>query len=269
MSGFTARAGTGLRLVRAAVFAAVCVVLSATGHVLASPAVVPLWALGGGFLVVLVVAAVLAGRERSLPGIAVVLGTGQVLLHTLFGYAQQLAGPAPAPAGGGSPDAVTALAARLLCGEGGHPLSAAEAHRVVTAAGIDPGAHAAAATAGGTGGLGTALPSALPASLLPSPEMLLAHVLAALLLGLLLRRGEAALFRLVRLSVRGLAEGALVRSLRAAVGLARALLAGLPGAGGPRVRGLRCRRYGPGRPRPLYLEHSVSRRGPPDVRLAA
>ncbi|MCC5032305.1 hypothetical protein DMH02_003310 [Streptomyces sp. WAC 00631] len=265
MSGFTARAGTGLRLVRAAVFAAVCVVLSATGHVLASPAVVPLWALGGGFLAVLVVAAGLAGRERSLPGIAVVLGTGQVLLHTLFGYAQQLDGPAAAPAGGGSPDAVTELAARLLCGEGGHPLSAAEAHRVVTAAGIDPGVHAAAATAGGTGGHG----AALPASLLPSPEMLLAHLLAAVLLGLLLRRGEAALFRLVRLSVQGLAEGALVRSLRAAVGLARALLAGLPGAGGPRVRGLRCRRYGPERPRPLYPEHSVSRRGPPDVRLAA
>ncbi|MBQ0983327.1 hypothetical protein KBZ10_01975 [Streptomyces sp. F63] len=265
MSGFTAHAGTGLRLVRAAVFAAVCVVLSAAGHTLASHAVVPLWALGGGFLAVSAVAALLAGRERSLAGIAAALGAGQVLLHTLFGYAQQLAGPAAAPADGTASDSVTALAARLLCGEGGRPLSAAEAHHVVTAAGIDPGALAAVGGApGGTGAHG-----ALPASLVPSPEMLLAHLLAAVLLGLLLRRGEAALFRLVRLSVQGLAEGALVRSLRAAVGLARALVAGLPGAGGPRVRARRVRGDEPGRPRPLYLRHSVSRRGPPDFRAAA
>ncbi|WP_030543738.1 hypothetical protein [Streptomyces albus] len=268
MSGFPARAGTGLRLTRAAVFAAVCVVLSATGHVLAARAVIPLWALGGGFLAVLAVAAGLAGRERSLPGIAAALAAGQVLLHTLFGYAQHLAGPAAAPPGGGSSDTVTALAARLLCGEGGRPLSAAEAHRVVTAAGIDPGAHAAAAATASAGG-GAGPHGVLPASLLPSPQMLLAHLLAAVLLGLLLRRGEAALFRLVRLSVQGLAERALVRSLRTAVGLARALLAGLPGAGGPRLRARRARPYGPGRPRPLYLEHSVSRRGPPDFRLAA
>lgn len=38
-------AGAGLRLIRAAVFTAVCVVLSATGHALASCATVPWWSL--------------------------------------------------------------------------------------------------------------------------------------------------------------------------------------------------------------------------------
>ena len=45
-----ARSGADLRLLRAAVFAAVCVVLAAAGHALASCASVPLWTLGAGFL---------------------------------------------------------------------------------------------------------------------------------------------------------------------------------------------------------------------------
>ena len=68
-------------------FAAVCVVLSAGGHVLASCAAVPLWTLGVGFLAVFAVAAPLAGRERSLPGIAAALAAGQLGLHALFGLA--------------------------------------------------------------------------------------------------------------------------------------------------------------------------------------
>ena len=46
----TARSGGDLRVLRAAVFAAVCVVLAAAGHTLASCATVPLWTLGAGFL---------------------------------------------------------------------------------------------------------------------------------------------------------------------------------------------------------------------------
>ncbi|MFD9204507.1 hypothetical protein ACFWDP_40380, partial [Streptomyces anthocyanicus] len=72
-----ARTGGDLRVLRAAVFTAVCVVLAAAGHSIASCATVPLWSLGVGFLAVFAVAAPLAGRERSLPGITVLLATGQ------------------------------------------------------------------------------------------------------------------------------------------------------------------------------------------------
>src|ERR1051325_3027616 len=88
----TARAGTGLRVLRAAVFAAVCVVLAAAGHTLASCATVPLWTLGAGVVGVVAVAAPLAGRARSLPGIAALLAVGQIVLHTLFGLGQRGAG---------------------------------------------------------------------------------------------------------------------------------------------------------------------------------
>src|SRR6478609_3282794 len=81
----SARSGAGLRTLRAAVFAAVCVVLAAAGHGIASCTTVPLWTLGAGFLAVFAVAASLAGRERALPGIVVLLALGQTVLHTLFG----------------------------------------------------------------------------------------------------------------------------------------------------------------------------------------
>ncbi|NJP99174.1 hypothetical protein [Streptomyces zingiberis] len=277
MSGFSARAGSGLRLVRAAVFAAACVVLSGTGHAFASHGGVPLWASAAGFAAVFGCAAGLAGRERSLPGIAVALGTAQIALHVLFGWAQRAASaPVVTPPSGRAAtgaDPVVALAGRLLCGEGPEPLSVAEARRVVTAAGIDPAshtaAHAAATPAPAPPGAGAGLHDTVPATLFPSTAMLLAHLLAAVVLGLLLRRGEAALFRLVRLSARGLAEGVSVRSLRAALRLARVLLAGACGAPrprNPRRSALSRERVGP---HTLHLAHSVSRRGPPEFALAA
>ncbi|MGC3002234.1 hypothetical protein ACPF8X_28615, partial [Streptomyces sp. G35A] len=55
------RSGRGLRILRAAVFAAVCVVLAGAGHTLASCTAVPLWTLGAGFAAALAVAAPLAG----------------------------------------------------------------------------------------------------------------------------------------------------------------------------------------------------------------
>ncbi|MYY86544.1 hypothetical protein GT044_35755, partial [Streptomyces sp. SID335] len=62
----------------------------------------------------------------------------------------------------------------------------------------------------GSGGMG----SMGGMGLVPSLPMLLAHVLAALAAGWLLRRGDLALLRLVRLAdgAHGVAEGALVRS---------------------------------------------------------
>lgn len=264
-----ARAGVDLRLLRAAVFAVLCVVLSAGGHVLASCAAVPLWTLCVGFLAVFAVAAPLAGRERSLPGIAATLAAGQVGLHALFGVGQH----------GGT--AVTAAepslverAARLVCGAGAANLSPAQAHRILTTAGVEPGGgatghvphHGAPAAAADTA-TGSAMDSAMGAmSLLPSLPMLLGHVLAAVAAGWLLRRGDIALLRLVRLSAHGaygVAEAALVRSLRGALALVCALRVGLPGAPGADLRAPRTAFSGPPKPHTVALQHSVIRRGPP------
>ncbi|MGH3312717.1 MAG: hypothetical protein ACRDP3_19410, partial [Streptomyces sp.] len=92
--------------------------------------------------------------------------------------------------------------------------------------------------------------------------MLLGHLLAALVLGWLLHRGDAALWRLVRLSARA-ARTALthVRALSTAIACVRAMGAGLLpyapariGAEGAREENV---------PRSVLLHHSVHRRGPP------
>ncbi|MFF7330580.1 hypothetical protein [Streptomyces sp. NPDC008150] len=305
----TARSGSDLRLLRAAVFAAVCVALAAAGHTLGAGMTVPPWTLGVGFLAVLAVVVPLAGRSRSLPGIVVLLAVGQTVLHTLFGLGQVLAGTmsmgamsmnttatgsagsvptgslsagATAAAAGGSAHALGSLsdaslveqAARLMCGASAAAISPAEAQRILldariyrssggTGAGTDAVStvhQQADAVAGGS------VSSTDWLSLLPSLPMLLGHLLAALAAGWLLRRGDTALLRLIALSAHGVAETALVRSLRAALALVRALGAGLPGAPstGPRL----WRRTAPPTlpaPRTEALQHTVIRRGPPAV----
>lgn len=248
----TMRSGRGLRILRAAVFAAVCVVLAGAGHTLASRAAVPLWTLGAGFLGIFAVAAPLAGRARSLPGIAVLLACGQTALHTLFGLGQHGA-PATGSSSALSDATLVEQAARLLCGTTAAGLSPAQAERVLTEARIHPGGAATHAEAAVD----------TPASLLPSLPMLLGHVLAALAAGWLLRRGDLALLRLTELSAHGVAEGALVRSLRAALALVRALRAGLPGAPERAPRMARTALPAPLPPRSAGLHHTVIRRGPP------
>lgn len=247
--------GAGLRLLRAAMFTAVCVVLSAAGHAVGSGRSLPWWALAAGFAVVLAAAGPLTGRERSVHGIAAALVLGQAALHTLFGLAQHYC---TAPPSGGS-DRVVALAARITCNDGPTPPSAAEARRIVHAAGIDPSAHS-----GHGAGHDTA-----SSSLLPSLPMLLGHLLAAVVLGLLLRRGDAALLRLIGLSAASVTDEARARSLRAAVALLRSVRAGLPGAPVTLPRApLPDDRDRTG-PRSAELDHSVARRGPPAYALAA
>ncbi|MFF8916788.1 hypothetical protein ACF08M_26575 [Streptomyces sp. NPDC015032] len=260
MSMPVARAGAGLRLLRAAVFTAVCVVLSAAGHSLASCAAVPWWTLLAGFLGVFAVAAPLAGRERSLPSIATALAGGQLALHTLFGMSTHAA-PTDTAAGD---DTLIRFAASLVCGMGPAQLNAAEAHRIVTTAGIDPASVAARghqhmASAAGSDPAGLT-------GLLPSLPMLLGHLLAAVATGWLLRRGEIALFRLARLSAHGaqqLAAGARLRALRAALALVNALRAGLPGAPATGPRTLRTAVDAPALAAGDPLQHLVIRRGPP------
>ncbi|MER5727589.1 hypothetical protein ABT084_04400 [Streptomyces sp. NPDC002138] len=266
----TMRAGAGLRILRAAVFTAVCVVLSAVGHALASCATVPWWSLCAGFLAVFAVAAPLAGRRRTLPGLAGALAVGQLGLHTLFGLGQHGAavaassslsggGAAGASARAASDSSLAALAARLICGGNSVPLSPADARQVLERAGLNPdsltapahNAHAHMAQA-----------AAEPSAGLFSLSMLLGHLLAALAAGWLLSRGDAALFRLVALS-RLSTPAAPVRALRSALALVRALVAGLPGTPGRTPRAPRStpdRAVAPGR---AALQHSVIRRGPP------
>jgi hypothetical protein len=272
----TARSGADLRILRAAVFAAVCVVLGASGHVLASQACVPLWILLAGFLGTALVTAPFAGRERSLAGIATFLVAGQTVLHTLFGMGQHAGqggqcatGAMPSCVPGGTPSnaSVIARAARLVCGESATTLTPAEARRIVTTAGLGGGPRTGSMSMPGD-------PAGAHASvlgLLPSLPMLLGHVLAAVAAGWVLRRGDLALLRLIRLSAQGaqtVADGAAVRSLRAAFALVRALHRGLPATPADAPRGL-CHAYPEASPpRTAALQHTVIRRGPPAAALA-
>ncbi|MFF7310684.1 hypothetical protein [Streptomyces sp. NPDC008137] len=253
------RSGHPVRILRAAVFAAVCVVLAGAGHALASCEGIPLWTLGAGFLGVAAVAAPLAGRVRSLPGIAALLAVGQTVLHTLFGLGQHGTAATSSVPAGTSDAALVQQAARLLCGTTAAAISPAQAHKILSDARLQPtgGAHTHVAT------------DAAPASLWPSLPMLLGHVLAAIAAGWLLRHGDLALLRLTELSAQGVAEGALVRSLRAAFALVRALRAGLPGAPQARPCPALAVRPVPEMPSTTALQHTVIRRGPPALTAPA
>jgi len=73
-----------LRLARASVFAAVCVLLTAAGHGTVSGRPLTPEGVLAGFAGVLAVAFALAGHERSLPTITGGLLGGQFMLHALF-----------------------------------------------------------------------------------------------------------------------------------------------------------------------------------------
>jgi hypothetical protein len=260
------------RLLRAAVFTAVCVVLSATGHAVAACAPVPWWSLLLGFLGVFTIAVPLAGHARSTPSIVLALTGGQLGLHSLFGIGQQhLTVPV------GTDDLLIRTAAKLVCGAGPGALNLVDAQRIITNAGISPAgsmtgtAHHHMATVGAAAGSTSATTASGSAAegLLPSVPMMLAHLLAALATGWLLRRGDLALLRLGRLSAQGIGEvtdNAPLRALRAALALVRVLRTGLPGVPTPDPRVPRAFSHGT-LPVPVgeTLQHTVIRRGPPAV----
>ncbi|MYS24939.1 hypothetical protein GA0115240_17175 [Streptomyces sp. DvalAA-14] len=302
------RAGAGMRMSRAAVFTAVCVVLAAAGHTMASGRTVPGWSLLFGWLAVFAVVAPLAGRERTLPGIAALLALGQLALHAVFNVGQMCAtisgtaagagsgspagaGAGPLAAPGSGDGGLMAVAARLVCDNHGLRLTPAAARQVVVGAGLDPatlgsrlhmpgmrmpgmdmpGVRAASGAAGSEHAATavtrsmTSMTSMLSMCSLP---MLLGHLLAAVVAGWLLRRGEAALWRLIRLSARGVASLSALSPavLRRAWALLSALAARVPYAG-PRARRVA---RGPGaRHRTVWLRHCLAGRAPPVVVLAA
>lgn len=290
-------AAMDVRLLRAAVFAAACVALAAGGHLAASGSGVAPGTVALGWLIVFVLAAPLTGRERhSLPALAGLLAGAQLALHTVFSLGHGAVGTVTAGVrgGGAGRDGLMELAARLLCTDHALALTAAEAEELVRNAGLTPppagpaaetlhhGAVDAAQVAQGAGtlqapGAAEAAGSATAAGPVPSdavtgadafgtlgalggiePAMLAGHLLAAVLTGWLLLRGEAALWGLIRLSARCLPQ-----SLRAALVCARLL-----------ARGLRPAVLPPPRPRPAgphptaatrgtVLPDAVIRRGPP------
>ncbi|MFD5320952.1 hypothetical protein [Streptomyces sp. NPDC127098] len=246
------RAGADLRLLRAAVFAAACATLAAAGHLSAGGPAIAGWALAAGWLAAFAFAAPLAGRERrSFPAIAAALGAGQLALHALYGLGQHGSTGGGHAAGGSAVE----QARRLLCNDQLMALTEARATRIVSAAGLRTDAHPGGA--------------AVAHDWLPSWPMLLGHLVAAVLAGWLLRRGERALWRLIGLArFGGAALDVLAPPLRRALRLARLLCAGAlpqpPAARRPR----------PGhRPQPavtgITLPPALTRRGPPRAGGAA
>ncbi|WP_051970034.1 hypothetical protein [Kitasatospora azatica] len=261
-------AGWDLRVVRAVPFALVCTLIAALGHCVAGGAALPLSTLALGFVAVCAVAALLGGRERSLAGIAGALGIGQLGLHLLFHSAGHtaMAGMTgmtrPLGAAGTAGLTLEQVAGRLLCNDA--PGAARmlppgiSAEQLVGDAGLDPQAYHSTLAAGPWWAFGL------------TPAMLAGHLVAAVLAGWWLRRGEAALWRLVRLTGRAAARelGEWTAPLHRALALVAAVLRGLLGAARLRVRTARPDSGSDRLPLAAALRHSVIRRGPPVAAFA-
>ncbi|MFI2608101.1 hypothetical protein [Kitasatospora sp. NPDC018619] len=250
-----------LRLARAVPFALVCTLIAAAGHALAGGGNVPPTALALGFAGTLAFAAVCGGRERSLAAIAGALGAGQLALHCLFhgfnGLPGAMAGMHHGAPGSG-PLTVPQVAGRLICNEArpgtllGLP-GGPSPEQLVSSAGLDPHAFAAAPWwQAGLFGM--------------TPSMLAGHLGAALVAGWWLRRGEAALWRLLRVAGTA-ARVHWAAPLRTAFALVAAVLRGLFAVAGP-VRRFGARGGEGLLPSDAVLRHSVVRRGPPCGALA-
>ncbi|MFI8002902.1 hypothetical protein [Streptomyces sp. NPDC086010] len=247
--------GRGHRAVRAALFAAVCVLLAATGHAFMAGAAVPWWAMAVALPGTAAAAWLLASRERGLFAVTSAAVVVQTVLHTGFALAQSAPRPPrPAPV-----SFAHRWAEQLLCGEGAARLSDREAAEVVRNAGLGnlisqppPGqvrhpAHHMVSDV--PDAIGSAMHGAHAMAGTPSTGMLVAHLLAAVLCGLWLAHGERALFRVVRTYA-----GRIASPLRMLLRLRTP-----PQRPRPRVRRRRTVRT----PALLLLVHSITSRGPP------
>ncbi|MFD4138044.1 MULTISPECIES: hypothetical protein [unclassified Streptomyces] len=219
--------GMQLRGLRAAVFTALVVTLSAASHVLLSRVPLPLTTVAGLFAAVFAVAFALGGRERSYWRIAGLLIPLELAADTVFTAGQHAC---YGSAGGPVTGSLRSVGLDMLCGG--------------TAMGVPlPGAAA---------------PDSGAAALLNSPApalpwlLLAAHVSVGLLAAAWLRRGEAALASLVR-TVGAFAFRPLLLAVAAVRGTVGPLRPSAGRAPGPARAASRTR---------LFV-HSVGRRGPP------
>lgn len=198
-----------LRVGRTGVFAAVCVLLSATGHAAMPGPPLPWWALGAAVATVAALAWPLTRKERGLAGVTATAVLVQAGLHTCFSLAQAVT--LRPPADRASPSLVRQWAAYLLCSDSRALPSEGGTAALVNRAGLGGQLHepstggyghtghavsgmadAAAQGAGHTPGIYHDMAGMSPAG------MLAAHLLAALLSGLWLGHGERTAFRLLR-----------------------------------------------------------------------
>ncbi|MET9799843.1 hypothetical protein [Streptomyces sp. NPDC006368] len=230
--------GTQLRWLRAALFTALVVTLSAASHVLLSRVPLPLTTVAVVAAGVLAVAYALAGAERGFRRIAGLLVPLELAADTVFTAGQHVCyGPAGGPVAG----SLRSFGFDVLCGGG-------------------PGDGVAS-------GVGAPLPGVVSrdgvAALLASPDpalpwlLLAVHVSVGLLAAAWLRRGESALAGLVR---------------TVAAFAFRPLLIAVAAVGGAADHAVRRGPRPVDRPHPArrpLLVHSVGRRGPPRSALTA
>ncbi|MEE1807573.1 hypothetical protein [Streptomyces sp. BE133] len=260
-------AGWCSRTIRAAVFAAVCVLLAALGHVMMSGSSVPAWALAAGVAVTGAVGWCLAGRERGLPMVVAVVVAAQTALHWAFSLAQSASG------GSASTDMSDMGSMHMSMDMGSMQMDSMDmthmdmthmdmthmdmthmdmthmdmTHMDMTH--MDMGHMDMGHMSMGHMDHMTHMGHSMDGGGSSSFGMLAAHLLAALLTGLWLACGEKAAFRILRA-----VAGWLAAPLR--------LLLALPAApGGPRVR-LACPRSNRA-PSLLLLAYAISSRGPP------
>ncbi|MDN3059062.1 PE-PGRS family protein [Streptomyces sp. SRF1] len=246
-------AGQMLRTVRAAVFAVVCVLLAALGHVMTSGVLVPLPALLGALAATGAVVWCFTGRERGPVAVGLLTVGTQAALHTAFSFGQALDG------GGLRPSLSRRLADALLCGPARASLSEGEATRVVRNAGLGGAvgdAGSAMAEHAHHGGRMTASQMAAVPSLMTHDGMhgtmtgmVAAHLAVALLSAWWLWGGERAAFRLAR--------AAAVRLFAPLIVVFGVVVPDAPpSAGSAREEPRRA-------VRDLLLAHAISLRGPP------
>ncbi|MBK3633394.1 hypothetical protein JHN52_10620 [Streptomyces sp. MBT97] len=247
-------AGWGVRTTRAAVFAAVCVLLAALGHVLMSGSAVPWWTLSAGFAVTGGAGWVLAGRERGLAPVVSVVVVAQGALHSAFSW-----GGASAPDSGTGlpahqdPGAMSGMSGMSMGSMHMGPMHMGPMHMgslhmdAMDMGSPGPLESLSLGHLAHTGQLGHHM--AHGADGVPSGGMLAAHTLAALLTGLWLAHGERAAFRLLR---------AVAGWLAAPLRLPLLALPVPPHRPRPRPADERAERV----PR-LTLTHTIISRGPP------
>ncbi|WP_344029912.1 hypothetical protein [Streptomyces luteireticuli] len=239
------QAGQVPRTMRAAVFAAVCVLLAALGHALMSGTDVPWWAVAAALSGTGGCAWFLAGRERGPLLVTLATVGAQTGLHFFFTLAQNvsLAGASGAAGASAAPGPGPAARSPWLCGPS--PMT-------------DPmtDSMAGAGTPGHSGHMDMSASGGMPMDMLGmhgshgAVGMWSAHLLAALVLGIWLSGGEQAVFRVGRAACARLVAPLLV------------LLDGpLPAPGPPRVRAGLARAAH--RLRQLLYAHVLVTRGPP------